>query len=169
MRAASITVASIERTPATVLTTMGKNAAYATMITAAPVPAPNHRMAIGTRAIAAIGRTVSIRWIEDLAHQPPAAPQHSEEARGCRAAHETAGHASNADDEGAEQLACADDLDERSEYVCRSRQFGGDVTCRRRVPQRHEYERENRVLDLPAYDRDARLDAAFDLGTSSPE
>ena len=39
--------------------TIGKNAAYATIATAAEVPVPSHRMASGRMAIAAIGRNVS--------------------------------------------------------------------------------------------------------------
>jgi hypothetical protein len=45
--------------PATVLTISGKNAAYATIATAAAVPVPNHRIASGRIAIAATGRKLS--------------------------------------------------------------------------------------------------------------
>jgi hypothetical protein len=41
------------------LTINGKNAAYATIATAAEVPVPSHRIASGRIAMAAMGRKVS--------------------------------------------------------------------------------------------------------------
>ena len=57
--AARSSVGLIRLAPATVLTTIGKNAAYATIRTAAGVPVPSQRIASGRIAIAAIGRKLS--------------------------------------------------------------------------------------------------------------